>query len=228
MQTLPQRSASPSAQPGADSPVVALALKALARLGIPPSSIPLHAAVPRGRPSTIKAGDRFGRLVVVERAGSRQGNALFACRCDCGNVKVVRGADLRYGATRSCGCLSRELSTKHGMWNSPAYKSWTSMLQRCEDPKHKSYQRYGGADVTVCERWHSFENFYADLGARPAGTTLGGDSDASDSGEDKRVRVRRQGCRRSSRPRGWVRSPARPRRDAKWRRLRWTRSRSCC
>lgn len=52
-------------------------------------------------------GKRFGRLVVVERAGSNRG-ATWLCQCDCGNQKVVRGGNLRNGNVKSCGCLNRE------------------------------------------------------------------------------------------------------------------------
>jgi hypothetical protein len=47
-----------------------------------------------------------------------------------------------------------------------------AMLQRCEYLRHKSFARYGGRGITVCESWHAFENFLADMGQRPAGTTL--------------------------------------------------------
>ena len=50
------------------------------------------------------AGQRFGSLVVLERSeGSQNGKALWRCRCDCGAEKVVAGADLRSGRTKSCG-----------------------------------------------------------------------------------------------------------------------------
>jgi hypothetical protein len=46
--------------------------------------------------------------------------------------------------------------------------AWKAMLARCENSKNKSYARYGGRGITVCERWHTFEHFLADMGLRPA------------------------------------------------------------
>lgn len=60
----------------------------------------------------------------------------------------------------------------HGMTHSRTFKSWESMLQRCTNPNAPDYPRYGGAGITVCERWRKFENFYADMGERPEGTTI--------------------------------------------------------
>mgnify|MGYP007121549082 CR=1 FL=1 len=55
-------------------------------------------------------GQQFGRLLVVDRAGSDKAkNATWRCRCDCGKEKVVSSRDLITGDTRSCGCLQREL-----------------------------------------------------------------------------------------------------------------------
>ena len=54
------------------------------------------------------SGRRFGKLVVVERAGSNaNGRALWNCLCDCGKSVVVKGNALLSGNTRSCGCLNR-------------------------------------------------------------------------------------------------------------------------
>ncbi len=54
-----------------------------------------------------RIGQRFGRLVVVARHGSRGTAATWACACDCGNTKVVTSNALRGRYTQSCGCSRR-------------------------------------------------------------------------------------------------------------------------
>jgi len=54
----------------------------------------------------------------------------------------------------------------------PTYRSWDAMIQRCTNPKATGYAEYGGAGITVCERWRKFEAFLADMGERPDGTSL--------------------------------------------------------
>ena len=51
-------------------------------------------------------GNRYGKLLVLEREDSHTGKARWICQCDCGNKASVRGADLRSGRVVSCGCLS--------------------------------------------------------------------------------------------------------------------------
>lgn len=61
---------------------------------------------------------------------------------------------------------------KDGMLPTPTYTSWAHVLERCTNPKSRLFPEYGGRGITVCERWRSFENFFADMGERPPGTTI--------------------------------------------------------
>lgn len=54
----------------------------------------------------------------------------------------------------------------------PAYRRWTGMMARCYDRTDDNYVNYGGRGIVVCKRWHTFENFYADMGNPPSGFTL--------------------------------------------------------
>lgn len=109
-------------------------------------------------------GQRFGRLLVVERAGSTHlKKATWLCRCDCGTVFVAIGNNLMTGNTRSCGCLDREtnsiIHTRHG-GNRPGkrerlYSVWLNIKARCEIPNRWDYKYYGGRGIKVCEKWRS-------------------------------------------------------------------------
>ena len=123
------------------------------------------------------AGQRFGRLLVVERQGSSGNQSSWKCRCDCGAETVVVKQSLKSGTTRSCGCLQRELSSerrkKHGMsGRNRLYNAWLNMRGRCYDQGDVKFKDYGGRGISVCDRWLVFENFAADMGAPPKGMTL--------------------------------------------------------
>lgn len=52
---------------------------------------------------------KFGKLIAISRSGStNSGIALWLCKCDCGNIVIVKGAKLRNGHTKSCGCMRVE------------------------------------------------------------------------------------------------------------------------
>lgn len=46
------------------------------------------------------------------------------------------------------------------------------MMRRCYEPQNRHFKYYGARGISVCERWHTFEDFLADMGDRPAGRTL--------------------------------------------------------
>lgn len=55
------------------------------------------------------AGNRFGMLVAIERAGkTKNDNALWLCLCDCGNTAIANATSLRKGDTVSCGCIQKD------------------------------------------------------------------------------------------------------------------------
>lgn len=55
------------------------------------------------------SGQRFGRLIALERAGSRHGKALWVCDCDCGTKGFQTTQNmLGRGITQSCGCYRNE------------------------------------------------------------------------------------------------------------------------
>lgn len=117
------------------------------------------------------SGQRFGRLAVIERAGTRKNFALWLCRCDCGKFSEVRSDLLRSGQTVSCGCFARERSTTHGAsvggTVTTEYRSWSNMLDRCRNQQNHAWADYGGRGITVCDRWYSFESFLEDMGEKP-------------------------------------------------------------
>lgn len=47
--------------------------------------------------------------------------------------------------------------------NEYEYRKWRGMLSRCYNPDDPKYKTYGGAGVTVCDEWMSFENFHEDF-----------------------------------------------------------------
>lgn len=119
-------------------------------------------------------GQKFGRLNVIQKSESKRGGKTWwVCRCDCGTILDVWSVYLRNGTTKSCGCLNRELASERlktrkllqgsdGRSSTRLYKTWTSMLQRCENPKAYYFDHYGGRGIRVCQEWRdSFEAFRA-------------------------------------------------------------------
>lgn len=116
---------------------------------------------------------KFHRLTLIEDMGIINGNRQWKMRCDCGQEKIARASYIRIGHIKSCGCLHIERNKgpkyfRHGLCNTPTYRSWNSMKFRCNNPSKKYY--FG--KVSVCKRWLDFRNFLIDMGERPKGKTL--------------------------------------------------------
>lgn len=132
----------------------------------------------RGTLTVDLTGQRFGRLTVHAFAGRIVRKAQWDCVCDCGAIATVNGANLKSGRSASCGCLRKDVVsqiwTKHGhaAGNTPEYESWCAMWSRVRARRGQSYRNYVQRGITACKRWRSFEAFLADMGPRPANTSL--------------------------------------------------------
>ena len=117
-------------------------------------------------------GKQFGRWTVLHRVGNdARGGATWRCRCQCGNERIIITAQLNSGKSKSCGCLKVEVAkqfwTTHGRSRTRIYSVWRGMLRRCHNVQCKTYPRYGGRGIQVCERWHTLDHFVADMGQPP-------------------------------------------------------------
>jgi hypothetical protein len=134
----------------------------------------------RGGAHATVPGDKYERLTVLEFAGVVRGQRMYRCVCECGKTVVTPGTILRQGKRKSCGCLKAEkvgehartsgMQFRHGLSRHPNYTLWQGIRRRCEDPRNKSWRRYGGRGIRVCERWtgrDGFPNFLADMGPQP-------------------------------------------------------------
>lgn len=118
------------------------------------------------------SGQKFGKLTAIKPIEyNRHKQIVWHCQCDCGNTKDAVGSEIAKGNIRSCGCLGRHGHSSRKN-RSPTYSSWLSMISRCTNPRDPQYHHYGGRGITVCERWRKFENFLADMGERPKGTSI--------------------------------------------------------
>lgn len=117
-----------------------------------------------------ETGNTYGKWTVLRQAEGYEGRgAHWICKCECGLEKPVDGRCLRGG--QSLGCRSCQY-TEHGHNKrgkaSSTYLSWKAMNVRCNNPYDKHYHNYGGRGITICERWHDFQNFLDDMGEKPA------------------------------------------------------------
>lgn len=119
---------------------------------------------------------RFSELVVIGYGGVENRLTKWICLCDCGQIKSLPAARLQNGDCKTCGCGRRkriaEASRTHGLSGTLAYSSWKEMHRRCHNRGTKMYKHYGARGITVCSRWHSPENFIADMGERTKDLSL--------------------------------------------------------
>lgn len=136
------------------------------------------------RHKSCKEGLKLGRWTLVSKLPKRKltEQQRWKCVCECGVEGTVYQGNLISGKSKSCGCLRVEVTSAigkvtgkryeghgrtHGMRKSAEYRIWTLMKNRTTNVNSENYPNYGGRGITLDPRWESFENFFADMGARP-------------------------------------------------------------
>lgn len=120
------------------------------------------------------------RQGATKRIVLRRDYAVFECNCGERFISMIKLVSS--GEVKSCGCHRRFIAfqmgknstkTTHGMSKSREWSSWKMAKQRCFNPKATKYENWGGAGITMCDRWkNSFEAFFEDMGPRPQKTSL--------------------------------------------------------
>ena len=108
-------------------------------------------------------GFHAGKLTVIKRAGLKNGQSVWLCKCDCGNTVEKYGGQLRKMQGLSCGCDTKQkfqehahrtiAKKKHGDSYARLYYVWNDMKGRCYNPNDTSYHNYGAIGITVCDEW---------------------------------------------------------------------------
>lgn len=120
----------------------------------------------------LESGCVFGKFTIIEFdhkiLASHGYRYYYRCRCSCdGKEIIVREDGLKSGHTKSCGCLQKEtakkLMYKHGLTNTRFYKLFDNMYSRCSGYKYCDNKNYKQKGITVCDRWHDFNNFKEDM-----------------------------------------------------------------
>lgn len=97
---------------------------------------------------------KFGRLTVIKKGKNKRlsgrRDVFWVCECECGNIIEVQRDNLKFGNTKSCGCLNLDRLTTHGMSKTKEYNAWLNIVVNFKDD--------------VCDEWSDFLNFYKDMG----------------------------------------------------------------
>lgn len=110
-------------------------------------------------------------LTVTGQRAKIAGYWRVLCVCQCGNQKYIRPDRIKSGSVVSCGCRMRVSNKKHGMYKTPTWYSWASMIGRTSEFGLKICPQY--RNRPVCDRWkRDFSAFFEDMGERPPGTTI--------------------------------------------------------
>ena len=105
----------------------------------------------------------LGYLYPNENSKQKRRFGIYKCGF-CGTEFKANTQSILRGGTRSCGCYQKRRTSKsnktHGLGYTRLYNIWKEIRRRTLNPKHKSYNNYGGRGITICDEWLDVQNFY--------------------------------------------------------------------
>lgn len=114
-------------------------------------------------------GNIYGRLEVIEFSHMEKNGqgAMWKCKCECGNEKIIQARSLTKGHTKSCGCLKsekniarfKEMIYTHGGTGTRLHGIWRGMKSRCHSNVPKNIKTYVSHGIVICEEWSDFAIF---------------------------------------------------------------------
>jgi hypothetical protein len=100
-----------------------------------------------------KKGQKFGSVTFVEEVSPKKSKFI----CECGNEFTAAMPKIKFGKTKSCGCLKKKITgarfRTHGFTQTKLYSIWKHIKARCFNPKSIDYVRYGGRGIAMQENW---------------------------------------------------------------------------
>lgn len=104
---------------------------------------------------TALIGKRFGTRVII----GQNHRYKILVKCDCGVTAGVHAERFRRtGMPRCLACMPRHEPAPR-LQRTKLERVWSCLRERCNNPRQKSWSRYGGRGITVCDEWKSWQVF---------------------------------------------------------------------
>jgi len=125
-------------------------------------------------PYIYKEGELIGDngISFISELKSINHRRYAVVKCNCGKIFKTQIAQVKFGHTKSCGCMKHILHLKrittHGMCKSPIYKIWDDIRTRVTNKNTPYFKNYGGRGITIFSPWiYDFQLFYDYVSALP-------------------------------------------------------------
>ena len=100
---------------------------------------------------------------MLQVSESKLVGSVYKAKFECPQCHKVKLYKTSYGKEVSvCGdCMKAEYRNDKS-YTTKLKDTHRNMIARCHNTDNGSYYKYGAKGVTVCDRWHNFDNFYDD------------------------------------------------------------------